>query len=113
MAAHLKFHLLKRGVTEESALKLIWASCIPQAFREAINANMKDGKVVLAVQAELNDDMEEMMKRACWVDITKGMEMSKLVKYEHEAHGQAHPLGPSNPEALNFSDKQSMKSLNT
>ncbi len=61
---------------EDSALKLIWASCSPQTFCNTINANMKDGKVVLAVQAELNDDMEDMMKSACWVDITKGMEMS-------------------------------------
>jgi hypothetical protein len=74
---------------------------------------MKDGKVVLEVQAELNDDMEDMMKRACWVDIMKGMEMSERVEYEHEAHGQAHLLDPSNPEALNFSDEQSTKSLNT
>jgi hypothetical protein len=74
---------------------------------------MKDGKVILAGQAELNDDMEDMMKRACWVDITKGMEMSECVQYKHEARGQAHLLNPSNPEALNVSDKQSMKSLNT
>jgi hypothetical protein len=39
--------------------------------------------------------------------------MSERVEYEHKAHGQAHLLDPSNPEALNFSDKQSMKSLNT
>jgi hypothetical protein len=45
----------------ESALKLIRASCSPQAFCNAINANMKDGKVILAMQAELDDDMEDMM----------------------------------------------------
>jgi hypothetical protein len=32
IAAYLKFHLLKRGVTEESALKLIHASCTTQAL---------------------------------------------------------------------------------
>jgi hypothetical protein len=74
---------------------------------------MKDGRVVSAVQAELNDDMEDMMKRACWVDITKDMEISEQVEYEHVARGQAHLLNLSNPEALNFSDEQSMKSLNT
>jgi hypothetical protein len=74
---------------------------------------MKDGKVVLAVQAELDNDMEDIMKRACWVDITKGIEMSEQVEYEHEACGQAHLLDRSNLEALNFSNKQSMKSLNT
>jgi hypothetical protein len=74
---------------------------------------MKDSRVVLAVQAELDNDMEDMIKRACWVDITKGMEMSERVEYEHEACGQAHLLNPSNMEALNFLDKQSMKLLNT
>jgi hypothetical protein len=74
---------------------------------------MKNGRVVLAVQAELSDDMEDMMKRACWVDITKSMGMSERVEYEYEAHGQAHLFDPSNPEALNFLDEQSMKSLST
>jgi hypothetical protein len=72
---------------------------------------MKDGRVVSAVQAELNNDIKDMMKRACWVDITKGMEMSEQVEYEHEAHGQVHLLDPNNPEVLNLLDKQSMKSL--
>jgi hypothetical protein len=74
---------------------------------------MKDGRVFLAVQAELNNDMEDMTKRACWVDITKGMKMSERVEYEHEARDQAHLLNPSNPEAPNFLDEQSMKPLNT
>jgi hypothetical protein len=112
IAAHLKFHLLKQGVMEESAFKLIRASCSPQAFCNAINANMKDGKVILAMQAELDDNMEDTMKRACWVDITKGMEMSKRVQYEYKARGQAHLLDPNKPEALNFLDEQSMKLLN-
>jgi len=106
IAAYLKFHLLKRGVMEDSALKLIRASCTPQAFRDTIKANMKDGKVISAGQAELNDDMEDMMKRTCWVDITKGMKMSERVQYEHKARGQAHLLDPSNPKALHFSDEQ-------
>jgi hypothetical protein len=42
---------------------------------------MKEGRVVSAVQAELDNDMEDMMKRACWVDMTKGMEMSEQVEY--------------------------------
>jgi hypothetical protein len=49
ITAYLKFHLLKCGVTEDSVLKLIQASCTPQSFRDVINANMKDGKVILAV----------------------------------------------------------------
>jgi hypothetical protein len=99
---YIKFHLLKRGVTEGSALKLIRASCTPQAFHNTINTIMKNGKVISAVQAELDDDMEDMMKRACWVDITKGMEMSERVKYEHKAQDQAHLLDPSNPKVLHF-----------
>jgi hypothetical protein len=98
---------------EDSTLKLIRASCTPQSFRDMINTNMKDGKVISVGQAELDDDMEDMMKSACWVDITKGMEMLEQVQYEHKARGQAHLLNPNNPEVLNFSDKQSMKSLNT
>jgi hypothetical protein len=35
-AAHLRFHLLKRGVTNDSALNLIRRSFTPQAFRDAL-----------------------------------------------------------------------------
>jgi hypothetical protein len=49
ITACLKFHLLKCGVTEYGALKLIQASCTPQTFRNAINIIMKDSKVNLAV----------------------------------------------------------------
>jgi hypothetical protein len=45
-----------------------------------------------------------MLKRACWVDITKGMEMSEWVEYEHELRGTPQLLDPSNPEALNFAE---------
>jgi hypothetical protein len=113
IAAYLKFHLLKCRDTEDSALNLIRASCTPQAFRNAINASMKDGKVILAGQAELNDDTEDMMKRACWADITKGVEVLERVQYEHKEWGQPHFLDPSNPKELNVSDEQCMKSLNT
>ena len=37
-AAHLRFHLLKRGVTNDSALNLIRRSFTPQAFRDALQA---------------------------------------------------------------------------
>ena len=70
---HLKFHLLKRGFTEESALALIPASFSPQALWGALNAMMKNGWVVSAVQAEMEDKMDDMMKRAYWVDIRMGM----------------------------------------
>jgi hypothetical protein len=70
---HLKFHLLKRGVTEESTLALIRESFSPQALWEALNTRMKNGWVVSAVQAEMEDKMDDMMKRAYWVDIRMGM----------------------------------------
>ncbi len=63
-----------------------WLGSITAYFKfHLINAIMKDGKVILAVQAELDDDIEDMMKRACWLDITKGMEMSERVKYNYKA----------------------------
>ncbi len=76
-AAHLKFHLLKWGVTEESALKLIRASCSTHSLHNAITSTYKDGKIVSVVQAEMDNELEEMAKRASWVDITVGMEASE------------------------------------
>jgi hypothetical protein len=55
ISAHLKFHLLKRGITEENALALIRASFSPQALRDTLNATMKNGWVVSVVQAEMED----------------------------------------------------------
>jgi hypothetical protein len=113
VSAHFRFHLMKRGVTDDSALALIRASFSQQVLRDAINATIKDGKVVSATQAKFDDELDNMMRKAMWVDITKGMELSECVKYEQESHGQAFMLDPSNPEALNFADEQSIKLLNT
>ncbi len=113
VSMHLRFHLLKRGVTEDSTLALIRASFSQQVLWDAINATMKDGKVVSATQAEFNDELDNMMCKATWVDITKGMELSKRVEYEQESRGRAFMLDPNNPKALNFTDKQSDKLLNT
>ncbi len=113
VSAHLCFHLMKRGVTDKSALALIRASFSQQALRDAINATMKDWKVVSATQAEFDEELEDMMCKAAWVDTTKGMELSERVEYEQEAPGRASMLDPSNPEVLNFADEQSVKTLNT
>ncbi len=61
-AAHLRFHLLKRGVTNDSALNLIRRSFTPQAFWDALQATFKDGKVVLAAQAEMQDELRMQSK---------------------------------------------------
>jgi hypothetical protein len=58
-AANLRFHLLKRGVTNDSALNLIRRSFTPQAFRDALQATFKDGKVMSAAQAEMQDELED------------------------------------------------------
>ncbi len=90
---------------------LIWASFSPQALRDALNTTMKNGQEFLVVQVELEDKMDDMMKQASWVDIRKGMEMSKLLEYEQEMWGRSQLLDPSKPKALNFAEEQSMKSL--
>jgi hypothetical protein len=104
---------MKRGVTDKSALALIRASFSQQALRDAANGTMKDGKVVSATQAKFDEKLDDMMCKAMWVDITKGMELSERVEYKQEARGRAYLLDPSNPEALNFADEQSVKTLNT
>ncbi len=75
--------------------------------------NIQDGKVVSATQAKFDDDLDNMMRKATWVDITKGMELSERVEYEQESCCRVFMLDSSNPEALNFADEQSIKLLNT
>jgi hypothetical protein len=111
--AHLRFHLLKRGVTNDSALNLIRRSFTPQAFWDALQATFKDGKVVLAAQAEMQDKLEDAKRNAPWVDITQGMEMSEKLEHELELRGRTTLLDPSNSEALNFNEEQSFKSFGT
>ncbi len=84
IGAHLKFHLLKQGVTEATALKLARASCSVQTFHDACTSTYKDGKVVSAAQAKMDDELEEMQRRARWVDITVGMEVSERKEYDAE-----------------------------
>ncbi len=96
---------LKRGVTVATTLKLVRASCSVQTFHKACTSTYKGGKVVLAAQAEMDDTLEEMQKRASWVDITAGMEVSE--RKEHDAKRIIHRLDPSDPRAMNFKDEQS------
>jgi len=112
-AVHLRFHLLKRGVTNDSALNLIRRSFTPQAFRDALQATFKDGKVMSAAQAEMQDELEDAKQNAPWVNITQGMELSEKLEHELELRGQTQLLDPSHPEALNFNEEQSFKSLGT
>ncbi len=61
---------------------------------------MKDGKVVLMAQAEMDDELDEMCKKAHWANITMGMETLGKIEYENELHGPTQLLDPSNPLAL-------------
>jgi hypothetical protein len=112
-AAQLRYHLLKRRVMDKSALALIKASFSPQALRDALSATIKQGKVVSASQAKMEDKMKGLVKNTPWVDITKGMELGKRAEYEYEFRAKAGLLNPSSPEALNFEDDMTTKSINT
>jgi hypothetical protein len=111
--SQLQYHLLKRGITDKSALSLIKASFSPQAFRDALSATMKQGKVVSALQAEMEDEMEAIVKNTTWVDITMGMELGERIEYKNQLRAKASLLNPSSPEALNFKDDMTTKSINT
>jgi hypothetical protein len=73
----------------------------------------KDGKVMSAAQAELDDKLGVMQKQARWVDITVGMEASERREYETERSGTINLLDPSDLRALNFADKQSVKTFSS
>jgi hypothetical protein len=97
----------------KSTLALIKASFSPQALCDALSATIKQGKVVLASQAEMEDKMEALVKSTPWVDITKGMELGEHAEYENEFRAKASLLNPSSPKALNFEDDMTTKSINT
>jgi hypothetical protein len=63
-----------RGILDKSALAMIKASFSPQAFCDALS---KQGRVVSALQAEMEDTMEGIVKNTPWVDITIGMELGE------------------------------------
>ncbi len=66
-----------------------------------------------AAQAEMQDELEDAKRNAPWVDITQGMELSERLEHELELQGRMQLLDPSHPEALNFNEEQSFKSLST
>ncbi len=67
----------------------------------------------MAIQAKMQEEFEDAQRHAPWVDITRGMEASECLEYEHEIWERASLLDPSNPKALNFNKVQSFKSLGT
>jgi hypothetical protein len=111
--AQLRYHLLKRGVTDKSALALIKASFSPQAFCNAVSATIKQRRVVSASQAEMEDKMEAIVKNTPWVDITMGVELGERTEYKNESWAKLTLLSPSSPEALSFKDDMTTKSINT
>ncbi len=93
-AAQLRYHLLKRSVTDKSALSLIKASFSPQAFCDALSATMKQGKVVSALQVEMEDEMEAIVKNTTWVDITMGMELGERTEHKNKLRTKESLLNP-------------------
>ncbi len=69
--------------------------------------------MVSAAQAEMQDELEDAKRNAPWVDITQGMELSERLEHKLELQGRMQLLDPSHPEALNFNEEQSFKSLST
>jgi hypothetical protein len=69
--------------------------------------------VVLAAQAEMQDELEDAKRNAPWVDITQGMELSERLEHKLELRGRMQLLDPSHPVALNFNEEQFFKSLGT
>ncbi len=82
--AQLQYHLLKRGIMDKSVLAMIKTSFSPQAFRAALSATIKQGRVVSASQAEMEDKMEAIVKNRPWVNITMGMELGEQAEYENK-----------------------------
>ena len=59
----------------------------------------------------MDNELEEMQKRASWVDITAGMEASE--RQEYDAEHIIQRLDPSDPRALNFEEDQSLKTFSS
>jgi hypothetical protein len=98
---------------DKSTLSLIKASFSPQAFRVALSATMKQGKVVSASQAEMEDEMEAIDKNTTWVDITMDMELGEHAEYKNELRAKASLCNLSSPDALNFEDDMTTKFIST
>ncbi len=92
---------------------MIKASFSPQAFSDALSATIKQGRVVSALQAEMEDKMEAIVKNTPWVDITMGMELGEQTEYKNKFWAKSTLLNPSSPEALNFADDMTTKLINT
>ncbi len=112
-AAQLQYHLLKRGVMDKSALAMIKASFSPQAFRDALSTTIKQGRVVSALQVEMDKETEAIVKNMPWVNITIGMELREQTEYKNKFQAKSTLLNPSSPEALNFADDMTTKLINT
>jgi hypothetical protein len=106
-------HFLKRGIADKSALAMIKASFSPQAFRDALSTTVKQGRVVSALQVEMEDKMEAIVKNTPWINIMMGMELGEQAAYKNEFQAKLTLLNPSSPEALNFTDDMTMTLINT
>ena len=82
LAAHLKFHLLKRGIEIESALNMVKKSFTNAAAIEADNAKLVGGEVMTEAKARLRKKFAKMEGPNSWLDITLGMTNKQKEAYE-------------------------------
>jgi hypothetical protein len=62
---------------------MIKASFSPQAFHDTLSETIKQGRVVSALQMEIEDKMEAIVKNMPWVNITMGMEPGEQTEYKN------------------------------
>jgi hypothetical protein len=60
---------------------MIKASFSPQAFCDTLSATIKQGRVVSALQAKIENEMEVIVKNTPWVNIRMGMELGEQTEY--------------------------------
>ncbi len=77
---------------------MIKASFSPQAFRDALSATIKLGRVVSASQVEVEDKIEVIVKNTPWVDITMGMELGEQAEYKNKFRAKSTLLNPLSPQ---------------
>ena len=105
---YLRYHLKKRGVTEESIDDLLKAALMRDAYHMAKESVLKGGKVLSKSQLRTQDQLDKV-ERSGWVDCKKGLtqaEIRALDDAKITASKDAEKT-PTDADAFNFRDDES------
>ena len=104
-AGELRFYMQKRGVTEQSALRIIKSCFNATGYADALGAQLDRNENVINPRHAVMHRVIETIERCSWVDSTKGLTKHELREREAKEEARRPAVAPGNAHSFNFNER--------